>query len=80
MSYTVSGMREAVAENVRIELARRKMSAAELARRLGVPPQNLSRRMTGETPFDTDDLVQIANEFGISVTALLPVEQTASAS
>lgn len=75
---TLTGTRQAIAETVRIELARRRMSAAELARRMGKPPSYLSRRMTGETPFDTDDLTLIATEFGITVVALLPAEQVAS--
>lgn len=52
-------------------LARRKMSAAELARRAGQKPAALSRRMTGEIPFDLDELQVIAKELGVTVMELL---------
>lgn len=47
------------------------MSAAELARRTGLKQPYVSRRMTGETAFDLDDLEVIARELGVSVAELL---------
>lgn len=64
-------LRERAAEEIRVILARRRMSAAELARRTGIRQQNLSRRMTGETAFDLDDLEVIANALDIRVEDLL---------
>lgn len=58
-------------EEIRVVLARRKMSAADLARRIGTKPQVLSRRMTGDVAFDLDELQIIARELGVSVAALI---------
>lgn len=67
-------LREHVAEEIRVLLARRKMSGAELARRTGITQSTMSRRMTGETPFDMDDLEAIAEVLQIDVTDLIPRE------
>jgi transcriptional regulator with XRE-family HTH domain len=65
-------LREHVAEEIRVLLARRKMSAAELARRAGLKQSTLARRMTGETAFDMDDLEVIADVLEVAVTDLMP--------
>lgn len=65
-------LREHAAEEIRVILARRRMSAAELARRTGIKQSTMSRRMTGETAFDLDDLEAIAEVLGIAVGDLLP--------
>lgn len=53
-------------------LARRRVSAAQLARMTGMKQSTLARRMTGEIAFDLDDLELIANALGVSVADLLP--------
>ncbi len=65
-------LRERTAEEIRALLARRRISAAELARRTGMKQSTLARRMTGETAFDLDDLEVIAEVLGVEVTDLLP--------
>jgi transcriptional regulator with XRE-family HTH domain len=65
-------LREHVAEEIRVLLARRKMSATQLARLTGLKQSSLSRRMTGETAFDMDDLELIADVLGVSITDLMP--------
>lgn len=65
-------LRERTAEEIRALLARRRISAAELARRTGLKQSTLARRMTGETAFDVDDLELIAEVLGVSVADLLP--------
>lgn len=72
-------LREHVAEEIRVLLARRKMSATQLARLTGLKQSSLSRRMTGETAFDMDDLELIADALGITVTDLMPQQANASA-
>ncbi|MGC5664976.1 helix-turn-helix domain-containing protein [Micromonospora sp. WMMD723] len=69
-------LRHLAAEEIRVLLARRRMSAAELARQTGIRQQALSRRMTGETAFDLDDLERIADVLGVTVADLLPTAQT----
>jgi DNA-binding Xre family transcriptional regulator len=56
----------AVARRLREELAGQQISVAEVARRLGVTQQKLSRRMTGHTPFDVDELDAICRAASIS--------------
>jgi transcriptional regulator with XRE-family HTH domain len=68
----VSPIREQVAEEVRVLLARRKISASELARRMGVTQPYISRRLNGETAMDVDDLALIAQVLGVEVVELLP--------
>lgn len=64
-------LRERTAEEIRVILARRRMSAAELARRTGIKQSTMARRMVGETAFDLDDLEVIANALGVKVSDLI---------
>lgn len=72
VTQTVTPMRQQVAEEIRALLARRRISASELARRLGVNQPYISRRLTGETAADVDDLQRIADALGVAVADLLP--------
>jgi hypothetical protein len=65
-------MREAVAAQVRAELARKRISQTWLAPRLNMTQQKLSRRLTGVTPFEVTELLAIAAELDVPVTDLLP--------
>lgn len=65
-------LREHVAEEIRVLLARKRISASELARRTGIKQSTMSRRMTGETAFDMDDLEVIAAVLEVEVSELLP--------
>jgi len=65
-------LRAAVAEEVRALLGRRRMTAIELARRIGKSHTYVGRRLNGETAFDLDDLERIAVILSVSVTDLLP--------
>jgi transcriptional regulator with XRE-family HTH domain len=65
-------LRARVAEEIRALMGRRRMSGAALARGIGENQQYVSRRLTGEVPFDIDDLEKIAALLDTSVTALLP--------
>jgi transcriptional regulator with XRE-family HTH domain len=71
-TQTVTPMRERAAEEIRVLLARRRMSGSELARRIGQTQPYLSRRLTGEVALDVDDLERIAQALGVSITELLP--------
>lgn len=64
-------LQERVTEEIRVVLARRKMSQAELARRIGENPKNFSRRMTGEVGLSLDQLQDIAEVLQVPVTSLL---------
>jgi transcriptional regulator with XRE-family HTH domain len=65
-------LREHVAEEIRVLLARKRMSGAELGRRAGIKQSAISRRITGEVAFDMDDLEAIADVLGVDVADLLP--------
>lgn len=65
-------LRESAAEEIRVLLARRKISGSELARKVGVTQPYMSRRLNGEVAFDLDDLEQIALALDVEVTDLLP--------
>lgn len=65
------GLHERAVEEIRVLLVRRKMSAAELARRIGMLPNALSRRMTGGMSFDLDELQDIASVLDVDPVSLL---------
>src|SRR6266516_3383849 len=65
-------LRVRVAEEVRVALARKRMSAAKLGRALGVSQTYVWRRLNGETAFDLDDLERIAAILGVEIASLLP--------
>lgn len=57
-----------VAGEVRAYLARRRLSARQAAIKLGWTAPYLSRRLTGEVPFDVADLAAIAELLEVPVT------------
>ncbi|SIH48142.1 Uncharacterised protein [Mycobacteroides abscessus subsp. abscessus] len=57
---------EAAVRRLREELAGRRISIAEVARRLGTTQQKLSRRMTGQTSWDVNELDQVCEAAGVS--------------
>jgi transcriptional regulator with XRE-family HTH domain len=73
MSTTPVGtLRTGVAEEVRVMLARKRVSGLQLAERIGHSQAYISRRLNGETAFDVDDLERIAIALGVTVYDLLP--------
>ena len=65
-------LRERTAEEIRSLLARRRMSAAQLGRLMGVSQAYVWRRLTSETAFDLNDLEAIAEILEVGVVDLLP--------
>jgi transcriptional regulator with XRE-family HTH domain len=64
--------REAVAEEVRSLMGRKRVNQTRLANHLKMSQSALSRRLNGQHPFDTDDLFTIAELFDVEVTRLFP--------
>lgn len=62
----------AVAGEVRAMMARRQRLNKDLAKHLGVSAMWVSRRMSGEVPWDVAELSSVAGFLGCSVTDLLP--------
>lgn len=60
-----------VAAVVRAEAARRKVPQAQIADRLSVSQAAVSRRMTGRTPFDLDELAIVAQLLDVPVIDLI---------
>ncbi len=57
---------------IRAELARRGRSQQDLADALELSGVAVSRRLTGQTPIDLDELAAIASYLQMPVAALLP--------
>lgn len=70
-SMTPTTPSEAVAAEIRAELARRRIRQAKLAALLGISQVSVSRRLSGETPFDINELVKVAEFLGIPVSDIL---------
>ena len=65
-------LQDLVAEEVRAQLARHRVSARRLALRTGWSPMYVSRRLSGQLPFSIADLEHVAEVLVIPVTRLLP--------
>lgn len=63
---------EIVAAEVRAELARRKIPQSGLVSVLGMSEVSISRRLRGETPFDVNELVAVAEFLGVPVATFMP--------
>ena len=50
-----------IADEVRVWLIRRKITATQAAQKLGWGQKYLSRRLTGEVPFDVGEIVALAD-------------------
>jgi len=70
MTQTLSG---AVAANIRAELARQRVSQAQVAERLGLSQAAVSRRLTGQTPFELDEVAAVADLLAVAPSHLLAV-------
>lgn len=84
MSATPTPEREEVAAEVRALMGRgrghRRVPQAKLAADLQMAQASLSRRLTGEVPFDIDELAKIARYFGVPLWSLLGANEAKGAS
>lgn len=70
--HTGETLNSHVAGEIRAELARRRMTARELAEKVGVRRMWVQYRLSGTTPIQLDDLHRIAEALDMPVVALLP--------
>lgn len=63
--------RTAIAANVRVELARAKISGTQMAAQIGLAPSTFSRRMAGDVCFGADEIAAIATILSIPTDILL---------
>jgi transcriptional regulator with XRE-family HTH domain len=68
-------IKQRVASEVRANMARQRISGSEMARRIGVSQPYLHRRISGEIPFDIDDLARVAEVLNVRIADLLPRDQ-----
>lgn len=61
----------ALAEELRVHMARKRVSGRELARRLHVSAQWISQRTRGTVPMDSDDMEMLAGALEITIPELL---------
>lgn len=62
---------EVLAEEVRAQLGRQRMKGVAVALALGVSQAGASRRLSGHTPMDVNDLVRVAELLHMSPCELL---------
>lgn len=60
-----------VAREVRVWMLRKDVSQQTLMAALGLSQSSVSRRLTGEIPFDLDELEKVAALFGVPTATLL---------
>jgi hypothetical protein len=58
---------ERVAEEVRVVMARRRVSGASLANTIGVSQSRLSRRLTGNTDFTVGELSKVSRALEVDL-------------
>lgn len=69
---TLGQLREHIAAELRAILARRRISAAELARQLGWAQSYMARRLDGRVALDADDIEAIATTLKVDIVDLMP--------
>lgn len=80
MDETAVTADEAVAVEVRAEMARQRMTQQELADKLGHSKTYVYRRLNGLTPLSMVDLVSIAHALDVAVTKLVASAEQKDAS
>lgn len=63
-----------IADTVRAEVARRRLTQAEVAAVLGLPASSVSKRLAGVVPLTVIDLIALATAWHVSVESLLPAD------
>ena len=66
------GLQDQITEEIRVMLARRRMTANQLARMLGWSASGLSRRLSGQVQITITDLEEIASALEIEAADLIP--------
>lgn len=66
-----SSVGDTAASNLRAELARQNKKKSEMALLLGISPAAVTRRVSGETALDVNEVVALAEWLDIPVTDLI---------
>lgn len=70
--------RLAVAEEILALMGRTRTRQTTLAHAIGLSQPSLSKRLSGQQPFDLDELLAIADYFGVEIRVLLAGFETGS--
>jgi len=70
--------RERVAEEIRVGLARKRMTQQQLAEKTGTTRLTLSRGLNGHRSFTIDELLAISQALDIAFANFLPSEDDAA--
>jgi len=73
-TYTPSKLQKAVTGNMRMMLAQKNLSRAELARRVSRDPAWVTRRLNDVTALTLDDVSTVAVALEVDPADLFPVE------
>lgn len=68
---TMSPLSDRVSTEIRVEMARQRLSQTDLADRLNVAQPWVSRRLSGKTPITLEDLERVASGLGVDVVDLM---------
>lgn len=68
---------EEVATAIRVEMARKRISAAAVAEALGLSQAAVSRRLSGEVIIDVNELSAVARLVGLEPRDLIPLTRAA---
>lgn len=69
-----TSLSDRVAEEIRAQMGRKRMTQAAMAKALGVSQAWVSYRLVGKQPIDLNDLEAIARVLGVAVAELFPVD------
>ena len=64
----------AIAEEVRVEMARQRVTGRQIAELLGISENTLSHRLAGRYEFRASELDKIARYLNVPITNLIPRE------
>lgn len=56
-------------------MARKRVTQAEMGRHLGLSQTSISKRLTGNLPFDVSEVADIADHLNVPVEQLLRIDQ-----
>lgn len=68
---TTTAVTATVIENIRAQMARKRLSQKDIADHLGVTQPAVSARLSGKTPIDVEELSKIADLLDLSAAELL---------
>lgn len=78
MNPPATPIKDALAAELRAQVARRRLPHADIAQALGVTPSAFSRKLSGQNPISVDELAVIARLLDTTADELIRVAQEAS--